>query len=142
MVTLGDRRRKTLQSGGTYGRYLAASGGKGYLTYVSRGTLFAIRFDPEKLEASGSPIPVLQQVSYSAMFGSAKLSFSRGGLLVYKSREIDASRVVIQWLDADGKTQPLLDKPGLFVNPHFSPDGRQLAVANDDSSRFSQQRRV
>ena len=133
VVTLADRRRKTLQNGGTYGRYLAASGGKGYLTYVSRGTLFAIRFDPEKLETSGSPIPVLQQVSYSAMFGSAKLSFSRGGLLVYRSREIDASRVVIQWLDADGKTQPLLDKPGLFVNPHFSPDGQRLAVANDDS---------
>src|SRR5579864_1564736 len=133
VVTLADRRRKTLQNGGTYGRYLAASGGKGYLTYVSRGTLFAVRFDPEKLETSGSPIPVLQQVSYSAMFGSAKLSFSRTGLLVYRSREIDASRVVIQWLDAEGKSQPLLDKPGLFVNPHFSPDGQRLAVANDDS---------
>ena len=133
VVVLADRRRKTLQNGGTYGRYLAASEGKGYLTYVSRGTLFAIRFDPEKLETVGSPIPVLQQVSYSAMFGSAKLSFSRGGLLVYRSREIDASRVVIQWLDAGGKTQPLLDKPGLFVNPHFSPDGQRLAVANDDS---------
>jgi serine/threonine protein kinase/Tol biopolymer transport system component len=133
VVMLADHRRKTLQNGGTYGRYLAASGGKGYLTYVSRGTLFAIRFDPEKLETSGSPIPVLQQVSYSAMFGSAKLSFSRTGTLVYRSREIDASRVVIQWLNAEGKTQPLLDKPGLFVNPHFSPDGQRLAVANDDS---------
>jgi len=133
VVRLADRRRKTLQSGGTYGRYLAAPGGKGYLTYVSRGTLFAIRFDPEKLETLGSPIPVLQLVSYSAMFGSAKVSFSRSGTLVYRNREIDASRVVVQWLDANGKMQPLLDKPGLFVNPHFSPDGQRLAVANDDS---------
>jgi serine/threonine-protein kinase len=132
VVTLTDHRRKTLQRGGTYGRYLAASGGKGYLTYVNRGTLFAVPFDPEKLETSGTPKPVLQQVSYSAMFGSAKLSFSRTGTLVYRSRELDASRVVIQWLDADGKSQPLLDKPGLFVNPHFSPDGERLAVANDD----------
>jgi len=133
VVSLADHRRKVLQTGGTFGRYLAASGDKGYLTYVSRGTLFAVRFDPEKLETVGSPIPVLQQVSYSAMFGSAKLSFSRTGMLVYRSREIDASRVVIQWLDADGKSQPMLDKPGLFVNPHFSPDGQRLAVANDDS---------
>ncbi len=132
VVTVTDHRRKTLQRGGTYGRYLAASGGKGYLTYVNTGTLFAVRFDPEKLETSGSPMPVLQQVSYSAMFGSAKLSFSRTGTLVYRSRGIDASRVVIQWLDAEGKSQPLLDKPGLFVNPHFSPDGERLAVANDD----------
>jgi hypothetical protein len=42
---------------------------------VSRGTLFAVPFDPVKLEISGSPKPMLQQVSYSAMFGSAKLSF-------------------------------------------------------------------
>lgn len=132
VVSLTDHRRKILQRGGTYGRYLAAPGGKGYLTYVNRGTLFAVPFDPEKLETTGAPIPVLRQVSYSAMFGSAKMSFSRAGTLVYRSRELDGSRVVIQWLDSQGKSEALLDKPGLFVNPHFSPDGQRLAVANDD----------
>ena len=133
VVTLADHRRKTVQRGGTFGRYLAAPGGKGYLTYVNRGTLFAVPFDAEKLETSGSPVPVLQQVSYSAMFGSAKLSFSRAGTLVYRSREIDALRLAVQWLDAEGKSQPLLEKPGLFVNPHFSPDGQRLVVANEDT---------
>ena len=124
VVTLADHRRKTLQRGGTFGRYLAASGGKGYLTYVNRGTLFAVPFDLEKLETFGSPMPVLQQVSYSPMFGSAKLSFSRTGTLVYRSREIDASRVVIQWLDADGKiataarqARPLRKSPLLSRRP-------------------------
>ena len=133
VVTLANHHRKNLLRGGTYGRYVPAPGDKGYLTYVSRGTLFAVRFDLEKLETSGAPVPVLQQVSYSAMFGSAKVSFSRSGTLVYRSREIDASRVIIQWMDANGKSQPLLDRPGLFVNPHFSPDGERLAVANDDA---------
>jgi Tol biopolymer transport system component/predicted Ser/Thr protein kinase len=133
VVTLADHHRKTLQRGGTYGRYLPASGSKGYLTYVSRGTLFAVPFDLENLETSGSPKPVLQPVSYSGMFGSAKLSFSRSGTLLYRSREIDASRVVIQWLDAEGKSRPLLDRPGLFVNPRISPDSERLAVANDDA---------
>jgi Tol biopolymer transport system component/predicted Ser/Thr protein kinase len=132
VVTLADRHRKELIRGGTYGRYLATPEGKGYLTYVNRGTLFAVPFNPERLETSGSPVPVLQQVSYSAMFGSAKMSISRNGTLVYRSREMDASRVIIKWIDADGKTQPLLDRPGLFVNPRFSPDGQRLAVANDD----------
>lgn len=132
VLTLPDHRRKTLQRGGTFGRYLPVSGGKGYLVYVNRGTLFAVPFDQEKLETSGTPKPVLQQVSYSSMFGSAKVGFSRTGTLVYRSRDIDTSRVVIQWLTADGKSQPLLDKPGLFVNPHFSPEGARLAVANDD----------
>jgi len=133
VLTLTDHRRKTLQRGGTYGRYLPVSGGKGYLVYVNRGTLFAVPFDQEKLETSGTPKPVLQQVSYSSMFGSAKLGFSRTGTLLYRSRDIDTSRVVIRWLSADGKSPPLLDKPGLFVNPHFSPDGGRLAVANDDA---------
>jgi serine/threonine protein kinase len=132
VVSLTDHRRRTLQRGGTYGRYLPSPGGKGYLTYVNRGTLFAVPFDPKKLETLGSPMPVLGQVSYSAMFGSAKVSFSRTGTLVYRSRELDASRVVIQWLDSQGKSQALLDKPGLFVNPDLSPDGQRLAVANDD----------
>lgn len=132
VVSLTDHRRKTLQRGGTFGRYLASAGGKGYLTYVNRGTLFAVPFDAEKLETYGSPTPVLQQVSYSAMFGSAKLSFSRTGTLVYRSRDVDTSRVVIEWLDSQGKSQALLDKPGLYVNPHFSPDGERLAVSNDD----------
>jgi serine/threonine-protein kinase len=39
VVTLTDHRRKTLQHGGTYGRYLAASGGKGYLIFVSRNAV-------------------------------------------------------------------------------------------------------
>jgi Tol biopolymer transport system component/predicted Ser/Thr protein kinase len=132
VMTLADHHRKTLESGGTFGRYLAATDRKGYLTYVNRGTLFAVPFDLEKLETTGSPVPVLQQVSYSAMFGSAKLSFSRTGTFLYRSREIDLSRVSIQWLDADGRTQPLLDKSGLFVNPRLSPDAQRLAVSNND----------
>ena len=134
-ATLPDHHRKNLLHGGTFGRYLPVADGKGYLIYMNRATLFAVPFDAEKLEVKGSPLPVLQQVSYSPIFGSAKISYSRNGTLLYRSREIDASRVAIEWLDASGKTQPLLDKEGLFVNPHISPDGQRLVVANDDWKR-------
>ncbi len=136
VVTLADHRRKTLLHGGTFGQYVGASGGKGYLTYVNRGTLFAVAFDAVKLETSGAPVPVLQQVSYSPQFGSAKLSFTRNGTLVYRSSEIDATRLAIQWLTPDGKTQPLMDKPRLFQNAHLSPDGQRLAVDSPDSTNF------
>ena len=132
IVTQKEHRRKTLLRGGTFGQYLEASGGKGYLMYVNRGTLFAVAFDPVKLETSGAPVPVLQHVSYSPRFGSAKLSFARTGALVYRSSEIDATRLAIEWLEPDGKTQPLMDKPGLFQNPHLSPNGQRLAVDGAD----------
>ena len=136
IVTLSDHRRKTVLHGGTFGQYVGVSGGKGYLTYVNRGTLFAVAFDPVKLETSGAPVPALQQVSYSPQFGSAKLSFARNGTLVYRSSESDATRLAIQWLMPDGKTQPLMDKPGLFQNAHLSPDGQRLAVDGADSTNI------
>ena len=135
-VTLADHRRKTLYRGGTFGRYLGTPGGKGYLTYVNRGTLFAIAFDPVKLETNGAPVPVIQQVSYSQQFGSAKLSFASNGTLVYRSSEIDATRLAILWLASDGKSQLLMDRPGLFQNPHLSPDGQRLAVDGADLTNF------
>ena len=136
VVTLADHHRKTLVRGGTFGQYLGTSGGKGYLTYVNRGTLFAVAFDPLKVETSGAPVPVLQQVSYSSQFGSAKLSFARNGTLLYRSTEIDATRLAILWLAPDRKVQLLMDKPGLFQNPHLSPDGQRLAVDGADLTNF------
>jgi len=85
-----------------------------------------------KLETSGAPVPVLQQVSYSPQFGSAKLSFTHNGTLVYRSSDVDATRLAIQWLTLDGKTLPLMDKPGLFQNPHLSPEGQRLVVDGAD----------
>jgi len=35
---------------------------------------------------------------------------------------------VVSWLDASGKTAPLLDKPAEFLYPRLSPDGKRLAI--------------
>lgn len=134
VVTLKDGHRKTIQRGGTFGRYVAASDRKGYLTFVNRGTLFAVAFDLDRLETTGLPVPVLQQVSHSDLFGSAKVSSSQNGTLVYRSSDIDNSSIPIQWLDREGKWQPLLEKPGIFVHPRLSPDGQRLAVRLEERS--------
>jgi len=133
VVTLADRRRKMLQRGGTFGRYLPASAGQGFLMYISRGTLFAAPFDPEKVETSGSPVPVMQQVPYSQQFGSAQLSFSSNGTFVLRPGGIDAGLLALQWLDASGKLQPLLSKTDLVLtHPRLSPDGQRLAMLDAD----------
>ena len=42
----------------------------------------------------------------------------------------------VQWLDAAGKTEPLLAKPGIYADPSLSPDGKRLAVeVSEGSSR-------
>ncbi len=133
VVSLADHQRKTLQRGGTFGRYLPASNGNGHLVYINKGTLFAVPFDPGKLEVRGTPSPVLEEVAYSTISGSAQFDFSRNGTLVYRSGgATQANLVTVQWLDAAGKTQPLLAKPGVYRRPRLSPDGERLAL--DDGS--------
>jgi serine/threonine-protein kinase len=127
-MTLADHRRKTLVRGGTFGRYLPS----GHLVYVSRGTLFAVPFDLEKLELRGTPTPVLDQVSYS-IFGSAQFDFSQGGTVVYRSGGGNGL-VTVQWLDDSGKNQPLLTKAGAYGRPRVSPDGQRLAIEVTEGS--------
>jgi Tol biopolymer transport system component len=133
VLSLADHQRKTLQRGGTFGRYLPASNGTGHLVYINKGTLFAVPFDPEKLEVRGTPSPVLDGVAYSTGNGSAQFDFSRNGTLEYRSGgAAQGNLVTVQWLDAAGKTQPLLAKPGGYQRPRVSPDGQRLAF--DDGS--------
>src|SRR5262249_38898721 len=62
VMAFGDRRSRTLVQGGTFGRYLPS----GHLTYVNRGTLFAVPFDVARLEVHGTPAPVLDQIDYNS----------------------------------------------------------------------------
>jgi WD40 repeat protein len=154
VVTLADRRRKTLVRGGANVHYVGTSNGTGHLVYSNKGTLFAIPFDLSRLETLGAAVPVQDGVAYGT-FGAVTEDFvgastdfdvSRSGTLIYRKATSGADRfTTIQWLDADGKTEPLLAKPGAYRAPCLSPDGKRLAVEiSQGSSRdiwvYDQQR--
>jgi Tol biopolymer transport system component len=124
VVSLADHHRTTLVRGGTFGRYLPS----GHLVYVQGGTLFAVPFDLDRLEVHGTPAPVLDQVDYSTLDGSAQLAFSQTGTLLYRSSGAGAGLFTVAWLDAAGQVQPLLAKPGAYGRPSLSPDGQRLAL--------------
>jgi serine/threonine protein kinase/Tol biopolymer transport system component len=122
VMSFKDRRRKTLQHGGTYGRYLPS----GHLVYVSKSTLFAVPFDLDKLEVYGSPAPVLQVAS--TQFGAAQFDFSQNGTLIYRIGGATGGLRMLCWLDSAGKMQPLPAKSNLFMQPRLSPNGRLLLL--------------
>jgi serine/threonine-protein kinase len=132
VMSLNDRRRKILQRGGIYGRYLPS----GHLIYIHNGTLFAAPFDLNRLEVRGTPAPVLEEVAYESRWGSVQLDFSGtstgAGTLLYRSGGAGAQQVTVQWLDGAGKVQPLLAKPGDYAHPSLSPDGSRLALSLPD----------
>ena len=124
--SLRNGRRKTLVRDGAFGRYLAS----GHLVYINQGTLFAVPFDPERLELHGTATPVIEEVAYSAAYGSAQIDFSRTGTAVYRSSRAGAGLVTVQWLDAAGSVRPLLPVPGNYLSPTLSRDSSRLALTS------------
>ena len=132
VVSLVDRRRKTLVKGGTFPRYLPS----GHLVYIKKGTLFAIPFDLDRLETRGTAIPVLEAVSRTGV-GAAQFDFSRSGTMVYRTGGGgETGMMTVQWLDGTtGKKEPMWAKPGIYTAPHLSPDGKRLALGVNEGGR-------
>jgi eukaryotic-like serine/threonine-protein kinase len=103
----------------------------GHLLYVHDGTLMAQRFDPQRLEITGSPVAVAaREVMTDQGFSESGFSTSSTGLLVFQSRNDLSSRLV--WFDSSGKE--LGQIPGANSSgPTFSPDGRLVAFVSGDA---------
>jgi serine/threonine-protein kinase len=136
VLTLADRRRKILARGAISPRYAATSGATGHLIYVNKATLFAVPFDPDKLETRGTAVPVLDDVAYSRTGGDGQFDVSPApsghGTLVYRKGAggggAGAALTTLQWVDAAGKRETLRAKPGAYATPTWSPDGKRVAL--------------
>ena len=127
--------RKTLVESGSDGRYLPT----GHIVYAFGGTLFAVPFDPRRLEVTGGPVPIVEGVlranTPEVQTGVAHFSVSHTGSLIYVpgpvSTGADSSGDSTR-LDRKGGTEPLKLPPGPYEVPRVSPDGKRLAVGTDD----------
>ncbi len=116
--------RRVVQRGGYHGRYL----GSGHLVYMHEGTLFAVPFDPSRLERSGPLVPVLPGIASAAGFAGAQFAFSDRGTFVFLPGRSVGSEMSILWLGREGQPQPLRALARRYRNLRFSPDGRKLAM--------------
>ena len=137
VMSLNGQNRKMLHRGGMFGRYLPTSNGVGHLVYMANSTLFAVPFDLGALALRGTPVPVLKPVAYNPQTGATQLDFSGAssepGTLLYRSGDaVNRGQFTVQWLDRTGRLQPMLVKPGRYIHPAFSPDGKRLAVEVTD----------
>jgi serine/threonine-protein kinase len=116
--------RKVLQKGGYHGRYLPS----GHLVFIHDGTLFAVPFDLDRLEVTGTPAPAVKRVTTNSLTGGAQFTVSTNGMLAYLPGESVGAGNPIQWMDHAGKTAPLRAETANWINPRFAPDGHQLAI--------------
>ena len=116
--------RRVLRDGGYFPRYLPS----GHLLYIHGGTLFAQLFDVDRLQVSGNPVPIMDNIQI-ANEGSALYAVSESGTLAYLPDRIpQSSSAPLLWMDRAGRTTTLRTTATQWANPRFSPDGRRLAM--------------
>jgi Tol biopolymer transport system component len=120
--------RKTVRTGGMFARYVPS----GHLVYANDGTLFAMPFDLARLQTTGPASPFLEHVAMSGGTGSAQYDFSKTGAFVYVVGNNQGGIIVVDWMDREGKFQPLRTVPEDYLDPRFSPDGKKLALVVQD----------
>jgi len=117
---------------GTYPRYSSS----GHLVYARSGALWAVPFDPYKLEISGDPVRVREGVITSDAFGSAQFALSQEGSLAYIAGGQDSPSHKLTWLGYQGNIKEIGAPDRWYGFPHISPDGNLIAVnvygANDE----------
>jgi len=118
---------KTLVAGSSAARYLAS----GYLLYHRTGTIFAAPMDLGRLELTGPAFPVVERVAHDH-FRGAEFDVSAQGTLAYRSSAPSTHRAVA-WMDASGVKSQILASAGAYSSPQLSPDGKKLAITNDES---------
>jgi len=124
VLDLKTGKQKTLVRGGSQAEYV----NPGYLVYAAAGTLRAVRFDPDRLEVHGDPVPVLAQVA-TATLGTAEFSISPTGTLVYLPGGFAAATArSLVWIDRKGHEELIKAPPRAYYALRLSPDGTRLAI--------------
>jgi serine/threonine-protein kinase len=107
--------------GGFHARYAST----GHLVFAREGRLLATPFDLRRLQITGAPVPVVEDVMQSTASGVAHFSLSNLGSLVYVPGVRERT---LTWVDRQGQEEPLVVEPHVYDWARISPDGRHLAV--------------
>jgi serine/threonine-protein kinase len=99
----------------------------GYLTYVDAGTLFAVPFDRDRLELTGTPIALVRGIRMIA--GAPQVAFSAAGSMIYVVGEPQSFTNSLVWIDVNGREEPTGATGRAMAQPRISPDGQRVAVA-------------
>ncbi|MCZ6917514.1 MAG: protein kinase [Gemmatimonadetes bacterium] len=124
---LGTGERRMLIEGSPYGRYVHS----GHVLFVRGTSVLAVPFDLDRLELSGNPVPILEDVKVNSQDGLPQFAVSSTGTLVYLPAEAEEAPNVstVLWVGKDG-TEEELPLPGgrYYAMPRVSPDGGQIAI--------------
>jgi serine/threonine protein kinase len=129
VASLDGGEGKHLIEAGSNVKYVA-----GYLLYVREHALMAQKFDDKKLEVSGDPITISDDVMLDERFSRGVFSVSRSGLLAYQagSAHNPSALRLVSRSDTGIRGARSLGEPAEYFNggdPTVSPDGKSAIAA-------------
>ena len=120
---LDSGERKELFTGAGI-RYLPS----GQIVYTLENNLYAVPFNPDTLEVTGGPVPILEGVGLPAISDSGTLIY----MPIATGEDASGSGVTPQrtlvWIDSKGNETPLPVSSNDYQNLNISPDGTKVAV--------------
>ena len=118
-------RERTLEQVGSSPRWSPT----GHVIYCAEDALWALPFDPVRLQPTGAPVLVLAGVA-AKIRGSSTFSIARDeGSLVFSTANVGARSMA--WIDSVGRSASLEGAlPNSYRDPRFSPDGNALALVS------------
>ena len=119
--------QKVVLEGGHFARYLPT----GHLVFARNGTLFAVAFDADRVEVTGTAVPLVQGVATDETSGHAKYAVASNGTLIYVPGVLGGGGKrpnTIVRVGREGEGRALTVVPRIYNQPRVSPDGKRVAV--------------
>jgi serine/threonine-protein kinase len=137
-LDLATGRPKLLLRGGSSAEYVESESA-GYLIYSAAGALRAVRFEADRLELRGNPVPVLDRVMTSRT-GATRYAVARNGTLVYVpgglvgelGGEFSGAPRTVVWVNRQGQEEPLNLPARTYSIVRLSPEGKRAVFEIDD----------
>jgi eukaryotic-like serine/threonine-protein kinase len=106
----------------------------GHIVYMLQNSsnLYAIQFDPDRLEVKGVSVPILEGVRKYAVSASGTLAYMPGTAGNNASTES-----TLVWVDRDGNETPLSAPPNTYWLFSISPDRTRVALTVGSSPKQS-----
>ena len=124
VLSISSGERKVLLTGGVYGFYVPT----GHLLFAVGETIRAVPFDLERLEVSGVPVPVVDDVAMNLTDGAAAFDVSETGTLAYLPIDSYITDSEVVMVDRKGNETLALPRRDRYGNPRLSPDGARVSV--------------
>jgi serine/threonine-protein kinase len=127
VVSLRTGEQRILVERASDARYLPS----GHIVFMRAGLLFAVPFDLQRLEVTGAPVQVLDDVVTNLQgLGLPEYAVSQDGTLVYvPSRQLQRTLV---WVDRRGAVEPLPFTSAGYQQVALSPKGERVATITID----------